>query len=80
MRYNDLITTPAELFEAQLTPGQVKAIKLKINDYEAELQKLNRKKYDLDDKFMYGDFPKEIKDKVVQFITDLKENGIKKTV
>lgn len=68
MRYNDLITTPAELLEAQLTPGQVKAIKLQINDYEAELQKLNRKKYDLDDKFVYGDFPKELKDKVDAYI------------
>ena len=68
MRYNDLITSPAELFEAQLSPGQVKAIKLKINDYEEELRKLNRKKYDLDDKFVYGDFPKEIKDKVDAYI------------
>jgi hypothetical protein len=68
MRYNDLITTPAELFEAQLTPGQVKAIKLQINDYEAELRQLNRKKNELDDKFIYSDFPKELKDKVDAYV------------
>lgn len=68
MRYNDLITTPAELFEAQLTPGQVKAIKLQINDYEEELRKLNRKKNELDDKFVYSDFPKELKDKVDAYV------------
>ena len=68
MRYNDLITTPAELLEAQLTPGQVKAIEIKINDYEEELRKLKYKKYDLDDKFVHGDFPKELKDKVDAYV------------
>lgn len=68
MRYNDLITTPAELFEAQLSPGQVKAIKLQINDYEEELRKLARKRNELDDKFVYGTFPKELKDKVNAYV------------
>lgn len=66
MRYNDLIYDP--LLEAQLTPGQVKAIELKIKDYEEDLRKLRRQKSELDDKFIYGNFPKQLKDKVNAYI------------
>ena len=68
MRYNDLITDPIELFEAELTPGQVKSIELKIQNYEEELRKLRRQKMELDDKFIYGNFPKQLKDKVNAYI------------
>ena len=66
MRYDDLIYDP--LNEAQLSPGQVKSIKLKINDYEQELEKLRKQQYALDDRFKYGDFPKELQDKIDAYV------------
>lgn len=66
MRYDDLIYNPIN--EAQLTPGQVKAIKIKINDYEKELRDLRRKKDELDDKFVYSNVPKAVKDKVDAYV------------
>lgn len=53
MRYNELIT------EAQLTPGQVKAIKVKIGQYEEELRKLNLQQNKLDDMYRYRDYPQD---------------------
>lgn len=80
MRYDELITDNTPLLEAQLTPGQIKDIKIKISDYEEELNKLRRKKNELDDKFVYGTFPPELQNKVDAYINaytnaidDLKE-------
>lgn len=68
MRYVDLITNNSTFFEAQLTPGQIKDIKLKINNYEEELRDLRDKKRNLDNKFLYGKFPPELKDKLDAYI------------
>lgn len=64
MRCDEIIT------EAQLTPGQVKAIKVKIEGYQDEIRKLNRQKMQLDDRFKYQDYPDdpELKDKIEKYI------------
>lgn len=64
MRYNELT------MEAQLTPGQVKAIKVEIGKYEEELRKLNQKKNSLDDQFMFGAHPDDpvLADKIQKYI------------
>ena len=51
MRCDEIIT------EAPLSPGQVKAIKVKIEGYQDEIRKLNRQKLQLDDRFKYQEFP-----------------------
>ena len=68
MRYNELITDSTALLEAQLTPGQIKAIKVKIGEYEEQLRKLRNQRNELDDKFVYGNFPPELKDKVNAYV------------
>jgi hypothetical protein len=68
MRYDELITDSTALLEAQLTPGQIKAIKVKIGEYEEQLRKLRYQKNELDDKFVYGNFPPELKDKVNAYV------------
>lgn len=80
MRYDDLIYDP--LMEAKLSPGEVKAIELKIDQYEDELAKLKKLEMRYDDMFspFSSDFPKELEDKIeayrqkyTQAIADLKE-------
>ncbi len=66
MRYNDIIYDP--LFEAQLSPGEIRDIKIQIKDYEDEIYKLQRKKRELDDQFYFGSFPSEIQNKVNAYI------------
>lgn len=55
MRYNELT------LEAQLSPGQVKAIKVKIQNYQQELNKLERKRDQLDNQFRFSNMFKDFK-------------------
>lgn len=69
MRYHEIETNALDLLEAQLTPGQVKAIKLKISDYQKQLRDLENKKYELDREFAGNEMPEELKDKIDAYVT-----------
>jgi hypothetical protein len=68
MRYNELIIDP--LNEAQLSPGEVREIKLKLSEYEAKLDELKRKENKLRNEIDYNidSFPKELHDKINAYI------------
>lgn len=68
MRYREIETNELDLLEAQLTPGQVKAIKLKISDYQKQLRELENKRYELDRQFVDTDLPEELKDKIDAYV------------
>jgi hypothetical protein len=69
MRFNELT------FEAEVMPGQVKPIKVKIAQYQQELRDLERKQDQLDNQFRFGDLNnfsgpeyEELRDKLAAYI------------